>query len=1115
MEAEILFDSGASISVISQELCKKNIGQSSGTVLGIGGQQKVGPPVIANICFSSEFKAEVTLKPMKIAGKDKLIILGRDFLTRFGITQFDWERNRIKLGEDWVFFLDPPKSTPVYQVGELDPEHDEQLKELLESRRSVFAINNKAPRLSNTGMHVIKSIDDQIQREKVRRIPIKWIPEVNAQVKEMFDNGIIRKSCSPYNNNILLVDKSDKTKRFVLDFRNLNKNTKPDNYPLPNVEEMIESCYGSKYFSQIDFASGYWAIPLNKRDCEKTAFSTPRGKYECLVMPFGLLNAQATFQRTVDEIIVEMKEQKVEGLDGYSDNIILHSRTLKEHLYGLSVVLEVIEKHNLSLREDKCQFCMKEITFLGFVINGTTVKPDPKNIEKMVTFPTPTSRKKVQQFIGLAGFNRKFVKDMAEVIKPLTDLTSNKVPFIWTNVEQHAFDEIKKKLGAEALLYLPNWNEPFNIRCDASDFSMGAILYQEIDNQRRTVAYASKALTNEKLGWSTTDKELWALLWVTRKWKVYCCTKPTIYSDHLSLQQIRNQKDPRGKIARWIIELGAVDCTLKFLKGTENVEADCLSRVLFARDDIELENEQVVYTIMYPSLENIKAEQEKDVDLKSVKEAIKADKKITTGPYRKYANISIKDGVLHKGSRIMIPDSLQEQITKEMHGQYHYGAPNTLEMIKNHYYWRDMKKQIFSLVMNCESCIKCKPSKDPKAELVLRDIPHAREVMSMDVGSMPLSKAGNVGFLVMVDMCTKFLVVAAIKNQRASTLERAICDRYLPYLGTPLAILSDKGKSIDGNFITTFCENHGIKKAHSSAYHPEGNGSAENAVKIIKGLTRSMCDSRKMDLSDWDTVLYDVVMGANNMVSRSSEYSPYKCMFGAEARLPVHNLLQLERVEEEECPPKIIQDNARLNKEEAGLNYKRYYDKDAETLSYEIDEEVLVKRCYGKYPKASVKWVKGPYIIKGKVGPVNYKVIGPAKFGKVLHHNNIRKMRAEVEATKTAQLADVPDEEQPLTYITINRESFRRNVFNNNHALVPERSTEPAESPVTIIGPAESPVTTSEDPELSSPNFSNTSSPECSTDKGPRSTRSPDITPKRNKKHKKNKTPLAVRRLRN
>ena len=308
-------------------------------------------------------------------------------------------------------------------------------------------------------------------------------------------------------------------------------------------------------------------------------------------MPFGLLNAQATFQRTVDEIIVEMKEQKVEGLDGYSDNIILHSRTLEEHLYGLSVVLEVIEKHNLSLREDKCQFCMKEITFLGFVINGTTVKPDPKNIEKMVTFPTPTSRKKVQQFIGLAGFNRKFVKDMAEVIKPLTDLTSNKVPFIWTNVEQHAFDEIKKKLVAEALLYLPNWNEPFNIRCDASDFSMGAILYQEIDNQRRTVAYASKALTNEKLGWSTTDKELWALLWVTRKWKVYCCTKPTIYSDHLSLQQIRNQKDPRGKIARWIIELGAVDCTLKFLKGTENVEADCLSRVLFARDDIELENE--------------------------------------------------------------------------------------------------------------------------------------------------------------------------------------------------------------------------------------------------------------------------------------------------------------------------------------------------------------------------------------------------------------------------------------------------------------------------------------------------------------------------------------------
>ena len=172
-------------------------------------------------------------------------------------------------------------------------------------------------------------------------------------------------------------------------------------------------------------------------------------------------------------------------------------------------------------------------------------------------------------------------------------------------------------------------------------------------------------------------------------------------------------------------------------------------------------------------------------------------------------------------------------------------------------------------------------------------------------------------------------------------------------------------------------------------------------------------------------------------------------MFGAESRLPVDNLLQLNRVEEEACPPKVIQDNARINKEEAMLNYKRYYDKDAETVEYEMDEEVLVKRCYGKYPKANVKWVKGPFYIKGKLGPVNYKVIGPGTFNKVLHHNNLRKTRTVVEATKTACLAEVSDEEKPLTLITINRKAFTENVFNNlpEHDILPN----PIEtSPITI-----------------------------------------------------------------
>ena len=260
----------------------------------------------------------------------------------------------------------------------------EKLHGILESFPGVFAKNPRAPRCSSATTHEIKSIDDCPIKNKIRRIPAKWSKEVDTQVTEMIEHDIIEPSSSPFNSNPLLVSKEDNSKRFVVDFRLVNQNTVQDTYPLPTVEELVDEAFGCTFFSQLDLASGYWTVPISESHRHKTAFSIPRGKYQFNKrMPFGLKNAQATFQRCMDKIVEECKEKGAVGLDAYVDNLIVCSTSMEEHINTLEILLQVLESNNMSLRKDKCEFAYQEIQFLGFKIDGKTLKPGTKNISKI------------------------------------------------------------------------------------------------------------------------------------------------------------------------------------------------------------------------------------------------------------------------------------------------------------------------------------------------------------------------------------------------------------------------------------------------------------------------------------------------------------------------------------------------------------------------------------------------------------------------------------------------------------------------------------------------------------------------------------------------------------
>jgi len=1022
--------------VISSDLCDATSDSAGETtvVMGIGGSQVAGKPV------SCKFKIGQTaythkLVPISIPGKCNAVILGRDFMSEWGVTQFDWVNGRVKLGEDWVLvisndneldqeILSYQQADVKYSCGDNLSVHQKNLiNQLVESQREVFAVKNKAPRVCDLGMHVIQSMDDRVYKEKVRRQPRKNVPIINAQVEEMLEDGICRHSKSPYNSNIHLVDKGDGTKRFVLDFRGLNANTKKDNYPLPNVQDIIESLKGSKFFTQIDLASGYWAIPLNEADKEKTAFSTPNGKYEMNVMTFGLVNAMATFQRKMDTLKEECKREGIENIEVYVDNGMIHSKTFQEHIKAIAILLRVMGRHKMSLREDKCQFAMSKIEFLGFVIDGETVKPSPKNVELIKSFPRPTTRKQLQRFVGMANFNRRFMEKHAEDAKPLTDLTSDKMEFQWGSAEEGAFKKIKNALSEESRVYIPDWSKEFLIRVDASDVALGGILYQIDDlGENKVIAYASKALKGAQRNWSATEKEFFAVVWITRHWEVYCTQSPVIYSDHLSIAAIRKKKDPRGKFKRWIVELEAVDCKLKFIDGKSNIEADCLSRVLYpksTKDEECLPHQDMIYQIednnLYPSLDQIKKQQMKDRELKRAIEAIKENKTLKNGPYKKYTTLSVKDGILYKGGRIVVPDVLQDNLIKEFHGQQHVGADNTIELLKNRFYFRGMRTLVQNMVSKCNTCLQCKVSKSSKAEMVVMETPPPRSMIAMDMATLPMSSLGNNKYLMMVDMNTKFIVAVPMAGEKAKLIKSAFKEKWVPYFGLPERMITDQGKNFDGHVIQDLCDELNIKKVRSSTYHPEGNGSAEAAVKSLKAVIRNTLKSRNVAYEDWDTILQESVLAVNAMVNTSSQYTPFELMFGSNPRLPIDNLLQLPLDRSEPVPTAVIQKNGTLNRDEAKLSYKRQYDKTALVASYEVGQEVLLKRSHGEYPKVSVKWTRGPFIIARKFGPCNFGITGPDNFTKVVHHNLLKAAGAEVEATRT--LSDLAGQSPDITHV--------------------------------------------------------------------------------------------------
>ena len=417
------------------------------------------------------------------------------------------------------------------------------------------------------------------------RLSPKEHEELQAQIKDLLAQGHIRPSQSPYGAPILFVPKKDGRWRMCIDYRALNKQTIKDRYPLPRIDDLLDRLGKAKYFSTIDLASGYHQIAMKEDDIPKTAFRTHRGHFEFVVMPFGVSNAPATFQRLMNKVFAKELDAFILV---YLDDILVFSRTKEEHLEHIRTALGRLRDAKIYARLHKCEFYKDKVEYLSFDVSARGVQPSFDKVRAVVEWPKPSSVKDVRSFLGLAGFYRRFIKNFSLKAKPLTELTRDDAVWRWEESQELAFKTLKRSLVTAPVLHMPNFDLPFVLTTDASAVSVGGILEQDFGSGLQPVAYESKKLSPTEMRYSAYERELLGIVWAIGKWRHYFeGRKLIVQTDHSSLRHLPNQPSVNRRIWKWVSILQGYDIEIRHIPGKVN-PADTLTRQAWAGDAHEV-----------------------------------------------------------------------------------------------------------------------------------------------------------------------------------------------------------------------------------------------------------------------------------------------------------------------------------------------------------------------------------------------------------------------------------------------------------------------------------------------------------------------------------------------
>jgi Reverse transcriptase (RNA-dependent DNA polymerase)/RNase H-like domain found in reverse transcriptase/Integrase zinc binding domain/Chromo (CHRromatin Organisation MOdifier) domain len=773
----------------------------------------------------------------------------------------------------------------------------------------------KQPKHTQFDHEIVLKSDEQPKFMPLRKMSIEELKALEEFIEENEPRGYIQKSISSAGYPILFVPKKNGKLRLCVDYRHLNSITIPDRTPLPLISETLDRIQGSQWFTVLDIISAYYRLRIKEGDEWKTAFRTRKGSYEWLVMPMGLTNAPASWQRFINHILTPYLD-KDEGVVVYLDDVLIYTKTLEKHKKIVKAILDIFEQNELYVDIEKSQFHRHEVAFLGHIIGTNGIKMDPSKIEAVKNWPTPTNLKQVQAFNGFCNYYRRFIQGYAGIATPLYELTKKNKKFEWKETQETAFQELKQRIINEPILQNYDSELPAIVETDASDRAIGARLYQIREGRKHPIAFISKKFSETEVRYNTHDKELYAIVEACRQWRTYLQGSKfpiKIYTDHKNLVYFTTTKELNRRTTRWWEELAQYNLQIIHTPGRENAQADALSRradheatespnnpILLQQQDFLVINRSISTIqkqIQKEWKEDIQKGYKKDTLAKSILEESNNNKKF-----------NIRDGLIYFKERIYVPTtSIQNQLITFYHDLPlggHQGIDTTIERIRRTYWFPKMTTKIEEYIRTCDTCCKIKTSRH-KPYGLLHELPvpsYIGEQITLDwITDLPKSKDPTTGIeydqiLTIVERLGKYTWFLPWKSKWGSTEFINIFMRTIfQEIGLPAMWYGDRDTKSNSHFTKTVSSELGLKVKLSTSYHPQTDGQSERLNQVIETYLRGYINRQQ---NDWVKYLPYAQFTYNASINTTTGISPHKARFGRELEM-FHGQYSYERLSEQ------------------------------------------------------------------------------------------------------------------------------------------------------------------------------------------------------------------------
>ncbi|KAL0554261.1 hypothetical protein IC582_008178 [Cucumis melo] len=854
----------------------------------------------------------------------------------------------------------------------------------------------------------------------ISRAPYRMAPtelkELKVQLQELLDKGFIRPSVSPWGAPVLFVKKKDGSMRLCIDYRELNKVTVKNRYPLPRIDDLFDQLQGATVFSKIDLRSGYHQLRIKDEDVPKTAFRSRYGHYEFIVMSFGLTNAPAVFMDLMNRVFREFLDTFVIV---FIDDILIYSKTEAEHEEHLRMALQTLRDNKLYAKFSKCEFWLKQVSFLGHVVSKAGVSVDPAKIEAVTGWTRPSTVSEVRSFLGLAGYYRRFVENFSRIATPLTQLTRKGVPFVWSKACEDSFQNLKQKLVTAPVLTVPDGSGSFVIYSDASKKGLGCVLMQ----QGKVVAYASRQLKSHEQNYPTHDLELAAVVFASKIWRHYLYgEKIQIFTDHKSLKYFFTQKELNMRQRRWLELVKDYDCEILYHPGKANVVADALSRkvshsaALITRQaplhrDLERAEIAVSVGAVTMQLAQLTVQptlRQRIIDAQSNDPYLVEKRGLAEAGQTAEFSLSSDGGLLFE-RRLCVPSdsAVKTELLSEAHSSpfsMHPGSTKMYQDLKRVYWWRNMKREVAEFVSKCLVCQQVKaPRQKPAGLLQPLSIPKWKwENVSMDfITGLPRTLRGFTVIWVVVDKLTKSAhFVPGKSTYTASKWAQLYMSEIVRLHGVPVSIVSDRDARFTSKFWKGLQTAMGTRLDFSTAFHPQTDGQTERLNQVLEDMLRACALEFP---GSWDSHLHLMEFAYNNSYQATIGMAPFEALYGKCCRSPV---CWDEVGEQRLMGPELVQSTneaiqkIRSRMHTAQSRQKSYADVRRKDLEFEVGDKVFLKVApmrgvlrFERRGKLSPRFV-GPFEILEQIGPVAYRLALPPSLSTVhdvFHVSMLRK----------------------------------------------------------------------------------------------------------------------------